>query len=225
MTDRKRDQKPDITRREILKGAGVATAALGAVSLSACQGESGGRAALLWDQAADVVVVGTGVGAGTAALTARENGDSVVMVDKAPVFGGTSAKTVGVIWIPNNFTLQEKGIEDSKTDCLQYLARYSFPELYSADAHQLGLDDHAYSLLEAFYDNASRAADQLRQTGAMNLAEWRMFHLDRSATDYLDQVVRPWPSPSGWPRRSRAARWQSPPPRRSRSYRTAGPVD
>jgi 3-oxosteroid 1-dehydrogenase len=182
------DKKPVMTRRDILRGAGVATAALGAVSLSACQGESGSGATVRWDHEADIVVVGTGVGAGTAALTARENGDSVVMLDKAPVFGGTSAKTVGVIWIPNNFTLREKGIEDSKADCLQYLARYSFPELYSADAHQLGLDDPAYSLLEAFYDNAQKAADQLRETGAMNLAEWRMFHLDRSATDYLDQV-------------------------------------
>jgi 3-oxosteroid 1-dehydrogenase len=192
MTDKKpaseTTMKPDITRRDILRGAGVATAALGAVSLSACQGEPGSGEAVAWDHTADVVVVGTGVGAGTAALTARENGDSVVMVDKAPVFGGTSAKTVGVLWIPNNFTLREKGIEDSKADCLKYLARYSYPERYSADAHQLGLDGHAYSLLEAFYDNAYRATDQLRDTGAMNLAEWRMFHLDRSATDYLDQV-------------------------------------
>jgi 3-oxosteroid 1-dehydrogenase len=182
------DKKPELTRRDILRGAGVAGAALGAVSLGACQSESTTGPAIQWDHEADIVVVGTGVGAGTAALTARENGDSVVMVDKAPVFGGTSAKTVGVLWIPNNFTLRDKGIEDSKEDCLKYLARYSHPERYSADAPQLGLDDHAYSLLEAFYDNASKATDQLRDTRAMNLAEWRMFHLNRSATDYLDQV-------------------------------------
>jgi len=181
------DKKPSMTRREILRGAGAATAALGVVSLSACQGEPGGDA-LHWDDEADIVVVGTGVGAGTAALVARENGDTVIMVDKAPVFGGTSAKTVGVLWIPNNFSLREKGIEDSKEDCLRYLARYSHPERYSADSPQLGLDEHAYSLLAAFYDNAYKAADQLRETGAMNLAEWRMFHLDRPATDYLDQV-------------------------------------
>jgi hypothetical protein len=182
------EKKPDITRRDILRGAGVATAALGAVSLNACQSESSTSSGVKWNHEMDIVVVGTGVGAGTAALAARENGDSVVMVDKAPVFGGTSAKTVGVLWIPNNFTLREKGIDDNKEDCLKYLARYSHPERYSADAPQLGLDDHAYSLLEAFYDNASRATDQLRDSGAMNLAEWRMFHLDRSATDYLDQV-------------------------------------
>ena len=179
MTDKKHEQERDISRRDILKGAGVATAALGAVSLSACSTESGGEAVVQWDFEADMVVVGSGVGAGTAALTARENGDSVVMVEKAPVFGGTSAKTVGVLWIPNNFTLRDKGIEDSKEDCLKYLARYSHPERYSAESPRLGLDEHSYSLLEAFYDNAYRAADLLRETGAMNLAEWRMFHLDR----------------------------------------------
>ncbi len=186
--DNMADKKSDITRRDIIKGVGIATAALGTVSLSACQSESGEGAVINWDHEVDLVLVGTGVGAGTAALTARENGDSVVMVEKAPVFGGTSAKTVGVLWIPNNFSLREKGIEDSKEDCLKYLARYSHPERYSADAHQLGLDDHAYTLLEAFYDNASKAADQLRNSGAINLAEWRMFHLNRPATDYLDQV-------------------------------------
>ncbi len=181
-------QKPDITRREIVKGAGLATAVLGTAALSACESETSADPVIKWDDEADIVVVGTGVGAGTAALTARENGDSVIMVEKAPIFGGTSAKTVGVLWIPNNFTLRDKGIEDSKQDCLRYLARYSYPERYSANAHQLGLDDHSFSLLEAFYDNAAKAVDKLRTAGAMNLAEWRMFHLDRSATDYLDQV-------------------------------------
>jgi len=84
------DKKSNITRRDILKGAGVTTAALGAASLGACQNQSGADPVIQWNREADIVVVGSGVGAGTAALTARENGDSVIMVDKAPVFGGTS---------------------------------------------------------------------------------------------------------------------------------------
>ena len=180
--------KSDITRRNIIRGAGAAAASLGVVSLGACQSESTAKPEMQWDHDVDLVVVGAGVGGGTAALTARENGDTVALVEKAPVFGGTSAKTVGVIWIPNNFSLREKGIDDNKDDCLRYLARYSHPQRYSADAPMLGLDAHAYGLLEAFYDNAFKAADKLRDSGAMNLAEWRMFHLDRSATDYLDQV-------------------------------------
>lgn len=181
-------RKDGITRRQILVGAGVAATTLGVVSLSSCKSSEGEQAAVNWGHQADIIIVGSGIGAATAAVTARENGDSVIVVEKAPIFGGTSAKTGAVLWIPNNFTLKEKGIEDSKEDCLKYLARYSFPEQYNPVSPTLGLSPHAYSLIEAFYDNASKAIEKLKSWGALNLAEWRMWHLDRSAPDYLDQI-------------------------------------
>lgn len=182
---RKDGQANTPTRRQVLAGAGATTAALGAVTLtSACAGETPYQ----WDHETDILVVGTGIGAATAAVTARENGDAVIMIEKADFFGGTSSKTAGVLWIPNNFTLREKGIEDSKDDCLRYLARFSYPETYVADSPTLGLSESAYALLAAFYDNAAAATDLLHEKGALNLVEWRMFGLDRSTTDYLDNV-------------------------------------
>jgi 3-oxosteroid 1-dehydrogenase len=179
------ENQKGISRRQILTGA--ATAGLGVVALSSCRDPSDVHSEPKWDHQADIVAVGSGLGACTAAMQAHENGDSVLIVEKAPIFGGTSAKTVGVLWIPNNFSLKEKGIEDKKEDCLEYLARYSFPEHYDPNSPSLGLSTGAYELLEAFYDNASKATDMLK-SGGLKLAEWRMFHLDRSATDYLDQV-------------------------------------
>ena len=176
--------KKGMTRRRVLVGAGAATAALGVSSLVTSKAHATGK----WDHTADVVVVGTGVGSCTAAITAHENGDRVVMVEKAPILGGTSAKSAGVLWIPDNFTLRTRGINDRKEDCLKFLARYSHPERYNPTEPNLGLSARAYALLEAFYDNASAAIDRLRQAGALNVAEWRMFALDRSATDYLDHV-------------------------------------
>lgn len=178
------DTSPGITRRQVLAGAGAATAVLGISSLAVPRA----HAATTWDHDADLVVVGTGVGACTAAVIAHENGDRVVMVEKAPIPGGTSAKSAGVLWIPNNFTLREKGIVDRKEDCLRYLARFSYPERYHPGQPNLGLSERAYALLEAFYDNSSAAIDRLRELGALEVAEWRMFALDRSATDYLDNV-------------------------------------
>lgn len=165
-------------------GAGAATASLGAMTLSSCDVRTGRQ----WDHETDIVVVGSGVGAATAALAAHENGDAVLLLEKAPTVGGTSAKSAGVLWIPNNFTLKAKGIEDRKADCLEYMARFTYPERYSASSPNLGLRAGEFDLLEAFYDNAADAVDLLRATGALNLAEWRMFQLDRSATDYLDHV-------------------------------------
>jgi 3-oxosteroid 1-dehydrogenase len=174
--------KTGMTRRQLL--AGAAAASLGTITLSASRAGESGK----WDQEADILVVGSGVGASTAALAAHENANTVIVIEKAPITGGTSAKSAGVLWIPNNFTLKAKGIEDEKADCLKYMARYSYPERYHAGSPNLGLSESEYALLEAAYDNASHAIDMLRKIGALNVAEWRMFALDRSATDYLDHV-------------------------------------
>ncbi len=184
MAKQQDNQQNGMTRRRVLAGAGATTAALGAVSLtSACAVEG-----YTWDHEADIVVVGSGIGAATAAVTAREQGDSVTLIEKDVFFGGTSSKTAAVLWIPNNFTLREKGIKDSKEDCLRYLARFSYPEKFTADSPTLGLSDSAYALLGAFYDNASDAIDKLRNVGALNTTEWRMSSLAGPTPDYLDNV-------------------------------------
>jgi len=177
-------QHKGFTRRQILAGAGAAVASAGVVSLGSASEEE----SFHWDHEADIIVVGSGVGASTAAIIAHENGDAVKVVEKAPILGGTSAKSAGVLWIPNNFTLREKGIDDKNEDCLKYLARYSYPERYNPADAQLGLATREFELLDAFYDNASKAVDSLSKHGALRVAEWRMFNLDRPATDYLDQV-------------------------------------
>ncbi len=174
--------KKGLTRRQLL--AGAAAASLGTITLSASKAKAAGT----WDREADILVVGSGVGASTAAVVAHENGDAVIVIEKAPILGGTSAKSAGVLWIPNNFTLKAKGIADEKEDCIKYMARFSYPERYEANSPNLGLSQSEYALLEASYDNASDAIDTLREKGALKVAEWRMFALDRSAPDYLDHV-------------------------------------
>jgi 3-oxosteroid 1-dehydrogenase len=178
------EPRSTVTRRRLLAGVGATTAALATVKV----GTSTANAADHWDQETDILLVGSGIGASTAAVVAHDNGDQVILLEKAPIYGGTSAKSAGVLWIPNNFVLRQRGIKDSKRDCLGYMTRYSYPQRFDPNSPTLGLDAPSYALLEAFYDNASPAADLLHKNGALDLVEWRMFGLDRPATDYLDNV-------------------------------------
>ncbi|WP_431273901.1 FAD-dependent oxidoreductase [Variovorax ureilyticus] len=50
----------------------------------------------------DVLVIGSGAAGFSAAITARHGGLEVLMVEKAPHFGGTSATSGGVLWIPGH---------------------------------------------------------------------------------------------------------------------------
>jgi len=177
----------DTKRRKMLLGCGAMGVAAGAKALdtgTSTAAADGGQ----WDHEADVVVAGTGIGGSTAAIVAHEHGDEVLMLEKSTLYGGTSAKTAAVLWIPNNFVLRERGIEDRREDCLKYMARFSYPQYFDPADPRYGIDERAYALMEAFYDNAAKAIDFMRERRVLDVAEWRMFALDHPATDYLDRV-------------------------------------
>ncbi|RME63219.1 MAG: FAD-dependent oxidoreductase, partial [Alphaproteobacteria bacterium] len=174
--------KKRLRRRDVLAGGGAAMAA-GALGAPAAADDT-----QQWDRRVDIVCVGSGAAALSAAVTARASGASVVVLEKAPLPGGTTAKSGAVFWIPNHFVLRARGIDDDKTACLQYLCRFADPEHYQPDSPTMGLPAAAYSLLEAFYDNGAAMTDFMRERGALKIREWRMYHLDRPATDYLSHV-------------------------------------
>lgn len=68
----------------------------------------------------DVIVVGSGAAGAMAALRAAELGLSVLVVEKAHKYGGTSATSGGVMWIPNH---QLTPNDDSREQALEYLGQ------------------------------------------------------------------------------------------------------
>lgn len=69
----------------------------------------------------DVLVVGSGAGGLSAAVTAAHRGLSVLVVEKEPVFGGTTARSGGWLWIPCNGPSAREGIQDSLEAARTYL--------------------------------------------------------------------------------------------------------
>ncbi len=61
---------------------------------------SGPQGSSIYD--CDLLVAGSGAGGLSAAVTAAALGFDVIVVEKAPVYGGTTAWSDGWMWIPRN---------------------------------------------------------------------------------------------------------------------------
>lgn len=69
----------------------------------------------------DVIVVGAGASGMACAVVAALHGLDVLLTEKAEVFGGTTAFSGGVSWIPNNHHMADVGVDDSREMALEYL--------------------------------------------------------------------------------------------------------
>ena len=66
-----------------------------------------------WDHECDILVVGSGAGGLTAAVVAADNHAQVIVIEKGQLFGGTSATSGGVLWIPASHLAEQAGAQDS----------------------------------------------------------------------------------------------------------------
>lgn len=70
----------------------------------------------------DVVVVGSGAGALTAAATAASRGKTVLVLEKSGLLGGTSAVSGGMLWVTENHHAKAAGLHDSKEAAADYVS-------------------------------------------------------------------------------------------------------
>jgi 3-oxosteroid 1-dehydrogenase len=125
-----------------------------------------------FDMQTDVVVVGSGAGAFSAAISARRHGASVIQLEKAADIGGTTKKAAAAYWVPNNHFMRRAGRSDPKPDAMRHMARLTRPASYDPDKPHLGLSEWEFSMIESFFDHAGDAIEQLTLWGALEPVPW-----------------------------------------------------
>jgi succinate dehydrogenase/fumarate reductase flavoprotein subunit len=113
----------------------------------------------------DVVIIGSGSGAMSAALRATVGGARVTILEVAEQFGGTSAMSGGGMWIPLTHMAKEAGVEDSPEEVkrfLGYLTRGIIKE----------------PVIDAFIDAAPKVIDFIEEHTALR------FYVDLERPDY-----------------------------------------
>lgn len=105
----------------------------------------------------DFVIVGSGAGSMSAALVMRAAGRSVVVLEKTDLIGGSTARSGGVMWIPNNRFMKAAGVEDGVDQALTYLNAVVGDD---SDAPGTSLERR-----RTYVTQASRAIDFLDEQG------------------------------------------------------------
>jgi succinate dehydrogenase/fumarate reductase flavoprotein subunit len=172
------DPSSRLSRRHLFKTAGAASAAASlavGAPWSANAQEASPIAGVLassslpesWDREVDVVVAGSGAAAFAAAVTAKQGGADVLILERGTFVGGTTLISGNAYWIPNNSQMRAAGLEDPREDAIKYMARCSWPALYDPEHPTLGLPQLNYDLIATFFDTGSVAIDQFEAWGAL----------------------------------------------------------
>jgi succinate dehydrogenase/fumarate reductase flavoprotein subunit len=178
MSKQEQEQKLVSRRTFLKKTAMIGAGAAAATTLVGCANTQASLTSKLpkWDKEVDVVVVGSGTVA-IAAIAAKDAGaQKVLILEKGPGFGGTSALSGGGFWIPQNYPMKEAGLEDNREDAFKYLKYIS--EGQSTD-----------ELINAYLDNGPKMLEWLRDKYQY---QWVM-----SGTTFQDYYEIPGSRPKG----------------------------
>lgn len=172
-----------VSRRSLLAAAGAVTGS----SVLAAMPRAARAAGRSFDAEADVIVVGGGGAAFAAAVGAAQGGVDVLLLEKAPAIGGTTARSGGAYWVPNNHVMRgQHGVRDPKDPAVALMARLAYPSVYDPEAPLLGIDRFSHDLLSAFYDNAAGVFERIERMGVLRsqIAELRPGQIATGGIDW-----------------------------------------
>ncbi|THD03389.1 hypothetical protein B1810_09880 [Panacagrimonas perspica] len=174
------------SRRDVLKGLAAGSAA-SLIPVAASAAKPAKSAKTNWAGEADVLIVGSGAAGLSAAIAAISQGSSVIIFEKMPFLGGTTAKSGGVFWIPNNGYLKSQNVPDERLDALQYMVRLAHPTRYVPSDPLLGITQAEFDLIAAFYDNAPKVVEALGKNAGLKYMPWLTWE-DKAYPDYYSDL-------------------------------------
>ncbi|MBW2270207.1 MAG: FAD-dependent oxidoreductase [Deltaproteobacteria bacterium] len=74
-----------------------------------------------FDHDVDFLIVGSGAGAMTAGIIAADEGARVLLIEKSPQYGGSSAMSGGGLWVPNHHLMEAEGFRDTPEAAFDYM--------------------------------------------------------------------------------------------------------
>jgi succinate dehydrogenase/fumarate reductase flavoprotein subunit len=156
--------KSRVTRRDLIKTAGVAgaAAATGGLIAPTPAAAQAPQAPARWDREADVVIIGAGATGMPAAIVARKAGSSVIVVDANSDIGGHAICSGANIPLGGGTSIQKKaGINDSPDLVFSDLTDWSVVQ-------PNGSPDYRYNdkeIIRAFADNCAQTFEFLVENG------------------------------------------------------------
>lgn len=150
-----------ITRRSFLGTASVcglaAVATMGGCA-PATDSELASTSSVSWDEEADLVIVGCGGCGSSAAISAAENGASVIVLEAAPTMGGSAVLCAGSFVAAGTKMQQEAGVNDSVDLYLEDVKGF----LGEASIERVGED---WALFEMQAREGAATVDWLQEKG------------------------------------------------------------
>src|ERR1700722_19748451 len=115
------------------------------------------NAVAAWDAEVDVLIVGSGAAAMTAAVVARKTHADALVIEKSELYGGSSATSGGVVWIPATRQAREAGSDDTPEDGFKYIRALTAPDVPD-------------SLIWAFVNNGPKMLEWMEQNSDVHYA-------------------------------------------------------
>lgn len=122
-----------------------------------------------WDEERDVIVFGSGFGGMAATLFAAKKQLDVLLCEKSDKFGGTSASSGGIVWLPLSDEARAAGVEDSPDKVREYL-RDATGNRYRAD------------LVDSYIENGPKALAEIQNGTEVKfhvLLQWPDYHANK----------------------------------------------